>query len=291
MIYARAYAKINWALDILATRENGYHELDMLMQSVSLCDELTFCEAEDVTLTTNGQPDPYAEKNLIVRAARLLQQETGYSRGARISLTKRIPAMAGMGGGSADCAAAMKALNRLWALKLTDERLLEMGFSLGADVPFCLTGGLCRVKGLGEILNRLEAPAPARLLIVMPDGGLSTGAVFGGYDRMERSMPPVDMESAQRALTAGDYRELNRTAANVLTVPAMQVSGAIEGAIDAMYHCGAVMAQMSGSGSAVFGVFGDEETARAAQAALAGKYAFCEYAEAVPAGVELEEWA
>ena len=289
MIFARAYAKINWALDILATRENGYHDLDMLMQSVSLSDELTFSEAEDVTLTTNGQPDPYAEKNLIVRAARLLQKEAGCSRGARICLTKRIPAMAGMGGGSADCAAALKALNRLWELKLTDDRLLELGFSLGADVPFCLTGGLCRVKGLGEILEKLDAPAPAQLVIVMPDGGLSTGAVFGGYDRMERKTPPVDMEASRRALIAGDYRELNRTAGNVLTGPAMQVSGAIEGAIDDMYRHGAVMARMSGSGSAVFGVFDDRTAARKAQAEMTAAYGFCECAGTVPAGVDWEE--
>ena len=109
MIAARAYGKINWALDILHTRENGYHEMDMLMQSISLHDTLTFEEADEVTLMTDGAPDSYGEKNLIVRAARLLQKETDCIKGVRMTLRKRLPAMAGLGGGSADCAAALLA--------------------------------------------------------------------------------------------------------------------------------------------------------------------------------------
>jgi len=247
MIVAKAYAKINWALDILATHENGYHEMDMLMQSVSLHDTLTFEEAEEVILLTDGAPDPYGEKNLIVKAARLLQQETGCTKGIRMELTKRIPSRAGMGGGSSDCAAALIVLNDLWQLGLSKERIHELGFSLGADVAFCLIGGLQRVRGLGERLEKLEPSKSPEMILIMPDGGLSTGAVFGGYDRMERTMPPVDMEMAQEALIAGDYDALNRYAANVLTESAVQASGAIEPAIRALYEQGAVMARMSGS--------------------------------------------
>lgn len=289
MLIARAYAKINWALDILGTRENGYHELDMLMQSVSLCDELTFEEAQGLTLMTNGQPDPYAEKNLIIRAARLLKEKTGCEKGARIRLTKRIPAMAGLGGGSADCAAALYALTRLWGLTLSREELLEAGFSLGADVPFCLTGGLCRVRGLGERIDRLNPAEGKPLLIVMPDGGLSTGAVFGGYDRMDRTEKPVDMDHAQHALLAGDYRALEKYARNVLTTPASQVSAAVEEAVGALYGAGALMARMSGSGSAVFGVFEDAEAAENARISLCGRYAFCESVRIMPSGFETEE--
>lgn len=290
MIIARAYAKINWALDILATRENGYHELDMLMQSVSLCDVLTFERTESsLTLETDGQPDPYAEKNLVMRAARLLKEKTGYPGGARMTLEKNIPSMAGMGGGSSDCAAAIRALNMLWNLNLSEENMLELGFLLGADVPFCLMGGLKRVKGLGEMLAGLKAPGQAHLLIVMPDGGLSTGAVFSEYDRRKREEPPVDMENVEQALLAGDYRLMDRYARNVLTGPAVSLSGAVSGAIDDMYKTGAVMARMSGSGSAVFGVFDSGEAAADARRCLNGKYAFCECAETVGAGAELEE--
>lgn len=288
MIKARAYAKINWALDILATRENGYHELDMLMQSISLHDALTFEEADELTLITDGQPDPYADKNLIIRAARLLKEETGYGKGAFITLTKNTPAMAGLGGGSADCAAAFLALNRLWRLNLPLDRLLEMGFRLGADVPFCLTGGLSRVGGLGEKLQALSAAQSPGMILVMPDGGLSTGAVFGEYDRTARGMEKVDMEPAQTHLLRGDYAALNRYAQNVLTGPAMHLSAAVGQAISAMLDSGAVMARMSGSGSAVFGVFDDEAAEISAWEALKEKYAFCERIRTMPTGVELE---
>ncbi len=275
MIRALARAKINWTLDITATRENGYHDLDMLMQSISLYDVLTFEEADDVTLMTDGAPDPYGEKNLIVRAARILQSETGCTKGAYITLEKNTPAMAGLGGGSADCAAALIALNELWKLGLSKGKLLELGFKLGADVPFCLTGGLARVSGLGEILRPLECRAFPEMLLIMPDGGLSTGAVFGGYDRTERTMPAVDTDRAERALLAGDFEELEKCAANALTEPAKCVSAAVGQAIDDLYAHHAVMARMSGSGSAVFAVFADADAAQHAQEALSGKYPFC----------------
>ncbi len=287
MITARAYAKINWALDILATRENGYHELDMLMQSISLHDTLTFEAAEDVSLFTNGAPDSYAEKNLIVRAARLLQETTGCGKGARICLTKRTPAMAGLGGGSADCAAALIVLNEMWQLGLSEEKLYELGFRLGADVPFCLMGGLARVGSLGEKLEKLTAPAAPDMLLIMPDGGLSTGAVFKGYDNTERTMPKVDIEAAECALKAGDYRALDKTAYNVLTEPAVQVSDAIKTAIHLLRENGALFARMSGSGSAVFGVFENGEAAARAQKVLSEKYAFCEEITASYCSVEV----
>lgn len=291
VITAKAYAKINWALDILATRENGYHELDMLMQSISLHDTLSFTPAQDVLLLTDGSPDPYGEKNLIVRAARLLQKETGCTQGARIELTKRTPAMAGLGGGSADCAVALIALNRMWNLNIAEDRLYELGFSLGADVPFCLMGGLARVGGLGEQLNRLNAPEAPEMLLIMPDGGLSTGAVFGEYDRNMRLDPPVDMDKAEKALVSGDYRTLDEVAQNVLTGPAMRVSAAVGQAIERLRANGAVFARMSGSGSAVFGVFENAETAEKACIALAKQYAFCKRITTAPVGVGFGEEA
>ena len=291
MIVAQAYAKINWALDILATHENGYHEMDMLMQSVSIADTLTFEEADEVILLTDGAPDPYGEKNLIVRAARLLQKETGCTQGVKINLTKRIPARAGMGGGSSDCAAALIVLNDLWNLGIAENRLFELGFSLGADVAFCLAGGLQRVRGLGEKLETLNAPASPELIIIMPDEGLSTGAIFQEYDRAERTMPPVQMDEAQAALIAGDYETLNRYAGNVLTAPAMKQSDAVEKAIDELWAQGAVMARMSGSGSAVFAVFPDAETADRAQKTFEGKYPLCERVWTKESGVHVEKRA
>lgn len=291
MIVAQAYAKINWALDILKTYENGYHEMDMLMQSVSIHDTLTFSEAEEIILLTDGKPDPYGEKNLIVRAARLLQQETGCTQGVRMELIKRIPSRAGMGGGSSDCAAALIALNVMWKLGLSEERLHKLGFSLGADVAFCLAGGLQRVRGLGERLEALEAAESPEMVVIMPDEGLSTGAVFQEYDRMQRIMKPVEMDAAQAALIRGDYRALDLAAQNVLTAPAKKQSAAIDQAIEDLRRMGAVMARMSGSGSSVFAVFPDAEAADRAQRALSGKYPFCERARTMPTGVDMERRA
>lgn len=288
-IKARAYAKINWVLEILNVRSDGYHELDMLMQSISLHDALAFEESSELTLLTDGQIDPYGEKNLIVRAARLLQRETGCKKGARIELTKRIPAMAGLGGGSADCAVTLLALNRLWRLELKEDRLLEMGFQLGADVPFCLRGGFMRVGGRGEKLRRLPAPPPVELLLAMTDDGLSTRAVFEEYDRGARIRPSVDVETVVAHMLRGDYASVDRYARNVLTEPAARVNGTVEQAIRAMYENGAVMARMSGSGSAVFGAFENVRDLRRAEAALKERFAFCEHVRTTPLGVEMEE--
>lgn len=288
MIIAKAYAKINWALEILKTLENGYHEMDMLMQSISLHDTLTFEEAEDVVLLTDGAPDPYGEKNLIVRAARLLQKETGCAKGVKMELTKRIPARAGMGGGSSDCAAALIVLNEMWKLGISKERLHELGFSLGADVAFCLAGGLQRARGMGERLDALPAGKSPEMIVMMPDEGLSTGPVFQEYDRMERTEKPVKMEKAQDALIRGEYAELNGYARNVLTEPAMKQSAAIEQAIDEISGLGATMVRMSGSGSSVFAVFPDAATADRAQAVIAAKYPFSQRVQTMPTGVDVE---
>ena len=288
MIVARAYAKINWALDILKTLENGYHEMDMLMQSVSLHDTLTFEQSEEIELITDGQIDPYGEKNLIVKAARLLQRETGCTKGARIELIKRIPARAGMGGGSSDCAAALIVLNKMWKLGISKERLHELGFSLGADVVFCLAGGLQRVRGMGECMEALKASKSPEMIVMMPDDGLSTGSVFQQYDRMERTERPINMEAAQAALVRGDYEALNRYAGNVLTAPAMKQSPAIEAAIRELCGLGAWMARMSGSGSSVYAVFPDTATADRAQEVIAEKYPFCRRVTTKEAGVAVE---
>ena len=209
MLKTHANAKINWALAIEGRRDDGYHEMDMLMQSISLHDTLTFEESDALSLSVNGAAPVWDDKNLVCRAAELLRRETGCRRGAAIALEKRIPARAGLGGGSADGAAALRALNRLWALHLSEERLLELGLSLGADFPFCLTGGLQRVRGIGERLTKLRANVSPELILAMPDEGLSTGAVFQAFDAAQAPRR-ADMDAAQAALLSGDYARLRR---------------------------------------------------------------------------------
>lgn len=289
MLIAQAHAKINWALDILGVREDGYHRMDMLMQSISLCDTLCFEQADQLTLMINGQRDALEEENLIVRAARLLQAESRFDGGARINVVKRIPARAGLGGGSADCAAALIALNRLWKLGFSQEDLLRLGLRLGADVPFCLTGGLMRVGGIGERLTPMSPSGPANLLLVMPDDGLNTREVFREYDAGKRCLPLVNMDGAAEALARGEYVVLNERARNVLTEPAMRMSASVAPAIHRLREQGAVMARMSGSGSAVFGLFAEAEGAERARRALMRQYAFCEVVHTWHQGVTLDD--
>ena len=149
-ISVRAHAKINWSLSILGLLPDGYHELDMLMQSLELSDELIFEPARWLSLSVNGQTLPVGGRNLIIKAANALNEAVGERHGARIQLKKHIPIRAGLGGGSADCAVTLLTLNQLWGLHLPMERLLAIGRTLGADVPFCMLGGLARVGGVGE---------------------------------------------------------------------------------------------------------------------------------------------
>lgn len=282
MLKTHANAKINWALAIEGRRDDGYHEMDMLMQSISLHDTLTFEESDALSLSVNGAAPVWDDKNLVCRAAELLRRETGCRRGAAIALEKRIPARAGLGGGSADGAAALRALNRLWALHLSEERLLELGLSLGADFPFCLTGGLQRVRGIGERLTALRARASCELILAMPDEGLSTGAVFQAFDA---AVAPrrADMDAAQAALLSGDYARLRRYAVNHLTQPAETLSPAVGRAIADFYGSGAAFAAMSGSGSCVFGVFNEPERALVA---LGARYPLVFRARTRETGVE-----
>ena len=264
MIELEAHAKINWALWVTARRPDGYHELDMLMQRIALCDRLKVEEAEETALYVDGEPSA-DQGNLVLRAARALRDETGVGRGAHIFLEKRIPARAGLGGGSADCAAALTALNRLWGLGLSDRSLQAIGLRLGADVPYCLAGGLCRVRGIGEAVQCLPEGPKLHLAMERLGGGLSTADVFRAWDE-DPSFPPADAPGALAALLSGDFDGLRALAHNALTAPAARLMPEIPEKIEALYAEGARYAQMSGSGSTVYGVF-----ARRDEAARAGR--------------------
>ena len=259
-----AFAKINWSLDITGVLENGYHLMDMLMQPVSLADEITLRPAEDITLTTGGFPLLRADPdNLAWRAAAALRERTGTSLGAAIHVEKRIPVGAGLGGGSADAAAVLRGLNRLWGAGLSEAELEETGLALGADVPFCLRGGLTRTRGIGEQLEELPCRCNWWLILIQPCRGLSTGEVFSAWHADAAPERP-DTESAIRALETGDLPLLSRSLRNVLQPVSVRMRPAIGEAIRALRERGAAAALMTGSGSAVFGVFPSGKLARAA---------------------------
>ena len=267
-----AQAKINWSLDITGVREDGYHLLDMVMQPITLSDTLTL-EAADggaITLEVAGsgiEGIPADGRNLVVRAAEALRRASGVQHGARIRLEKRIPSGAGLGGGSSDAAAVLHGLNRLWGLSLSQERLETIGLTLGADIPFCLRGGLCRVQGIGELLTSLGEGPVWPLVVVQPCMGLSTGAVYGAWHQRAQDMV-IDTDALIGCLTAGELARLPVSPGNALEPVSRAMQPAIGEAVQALLDAGAVCAQMSGSGSAVYGVFADPKKAQEAVEAL-----------------------
>ena len=259
-IYPRA--KLNWTLNVTGERPDGYHDLDMLMQSVELCDEMTIDPADELTLevaNVTGDPIPSGADNIVLKAAEALRAAMGdaagvsksAAKGARIRLVKRIPAQAGLGGGSSDAAAALRALNIMWDARMDAAQLSEIGMSVGADVPYCLAGGLARVTGRGEAVEPLPGAPELRVLIVKPEAGLSTGQVFSrcGVGEIQ---PTAE---AARRLAALDFEWLRANTRNDLEPPALELQPVIAECIAALYANGARFARMTGSGSAVFGVF------------------------------------
>ena len=268
-ITATAQAKINWSLDVCAGRDDGYHELDMLMQRIDLCDVLTFERARWLTLTVNGRPLPVGGRNLVLQAAQALGDYMGKRLGARITLSKSIPIRAGLGGGSADCAAALIALNRLWELRLPVDKLLEIGRALGADVPYCIAGGFARVRGTGEKISALSDGERFPLVLLHVGRGLSTAQVFSEYDRVGRTLG-LDNEALARAILARDLETIDRLCGNALEAPSISLMPEIGAAMAKLRALGARVARMSGSGSAVFGVFRTAGEALRAADALPG---------------------
>lgn len=267
-----ARAKINWTLDIVGQRADGYHLMDMLMQPITLADTITLTKAQELTLTTGGTPlIPADAGNLALRAARALQDAAGRSLGAAIHVHKRIPAGAGLGGGSADAAGVLAGLNELWELHFPLTELERIGLTLGADVPFCLRGGLARVQGIGEQMTSLSGAPTWPLVVIQPCEGLSTGAVFKAYHAAADIRRP-DTGAAQAALQSDDLDALAPALGNVLEGVSRAERPAIGEAIDALLACGAKAARMSGSGSAVFGVFADTSAAEAAAAHLGARW-------------------
>ena len=267
-MHLKARAKINWTLDIVGQRADGYHLMDMLMQPVTLADDITLAPAEEITLTTGGSPLlPADEKHLAYRAALALKKHTGYPGGAAIHVEKHIPVGAGMGGGSADAAGVLVGLNKLWELNLPQEELEAIGLTLGADVPFCVRGGLTRTTGIGEVMEDLPCGRNWPLVVIQPCKGLSTKEIFTAYHEGVVDARP-DNNAAAMALANGDAQALSASMANVMQPVSEARRPGIHDAIEALREQGAFVAQMTGSGSAVFGAFLDEASAARAYEAL-----------------------
>jgi 4-diphosphocytidyl-2-C-methyl-D-erythritol kinase len=266
-----APAKINLWLHVLGRRADGYHLIDSLVGFAEIGDSLTAAPADELSLDVEG---PFAAAlppetdNLVLRAARLLAEAAGIAAGARLSLAKRLPVAAGIGGGSADAAAALQALARLWRLDPDPATLQKLALRLGADVPVCLAGAPCRVGGIGESLAPAPALPPADLVLVNPGVALSTAAVFAA--RAVRPMPPLPAQEWSDP-PAGAAALAARLAAtrNDLTEAARELAPVIGEALATLAdQSGCLIARMSGSGATCFGLFADSGRAAAAAAAI-----------------------
>ena len=266
-ITAKAPAKINLTLDIIGKLDNGYHDLRMIMQTIDLCDELTFQTTTEpgIHLTMNRPlPDGCPlEQNLVYRAADLIQQRYQISGGLEIYLDKHIPAAAGLAGGSTDCAATLTALNTLYELQLSQQELCEIGVTLGADVPFCICQGTMLSEGIGEILTPLPPLSPLWVLLIKPDISVSTGYVYGHFD-MEQVINHPETERIIDAIQHTDAATVAHHLSNVLetvTIPAYPVIQEIK---EFLLQEDAIGALMSGSGPSTYGLYQDEIRARMA---------------------------
>ena len=268
-IDGKAYAKINLGLDVLRRREDGYHELRMIMQTVDICDDLTFEKTAKpgITIRTDCEGLPVDGSNLIYKAAALLLQEKGITQGVRITLDKRIPIAAGMAGGSADAAAAMHGLNLLFQMGCSVRELQRLGVKLGADIPYCLVGGTMLSEGIGEILTPLPSPPACFLVVAKPDINVSTAFVYGNL-HAERLTYHPDIDGMADALRAGSLQGITERLGNVLETVTVREYPVIDEIKTLLKDMGAENALMSGSGPSVFGIFRERALAEAAARAV-----------------------
>lgn len=246
-----APAKINLALDVISRRPDGYHQVDMIMQSVELADLLTLEPAAAIELSCNRDNLPTDGRNLVWRAARLLQEVTGITRGVKITLEKRIPVAAGLGGGSADAAAALIGLNELWGLGLSQAELLQIGVRLGADVPFCIMKGTARARGIGEELTPINSRLNCRVLLVTPDIPVSTASVYQKL-RLDKISRRPRIDSIVAALKDGDLHRLFKSWGNVLEEVVLRENALVRSVKSYFKRFGLEDCLMSGSGPSVF---------------------------------------
>lgn len=259
VIHLKALAKINLGLDVIGTREDGYHLVRMIMQTIDLYDWVTIrkSDSDGITLRTNLHFLPADEHNIAYQAAGLLKKDFPQIGGVELHIHKCIPVAAGMAGGSTDAAAVLYGMNQLYHLGLPMKRLMEYGLRLGADVPYCLLRGTALAEGIGEKLTRLAPMPDCNILIAKPPVSVSTKLVYQSLDALEE--PPHPQIDAQiKDLEAKDLTSLAKHMGNVLESVTVPMHPQIEQIKDMMEAQGAIAAMMSGSGPTVFGIFEDE---------------------------------
>lgn len=261
----QAFAKINLGLDVLGKREDGYHEVRMIMQTIRMYDQLDMRKSVEpgIHLTTNKKYIPVDENNLVWRAAKLMMDTCGIMEGVSIHLHKVIPVAAGMAGGSSDAAATLVGMNRLFHCGLSKEKLMELGVQIGADVPYCVLRGTALAEGIGEKLTVLPPMPDCWILIGKPGISVSTKYVYTTLDLNTNTVHP-DIDGMKKALEDGNLYGITERMGNVLQDVTIPAYPEVERIKEQMKTLGAVNAMMSGSGPTVFGIFDNEEKAQEA---------------------------
>ena len=265
----KALGKINLGLDVLGRRENGYHDVRMVMQTVYLYDRIIMKKSKTpgIRLETNLYYLPVNENNLAYQAAQMLMDEFHMEEGVSIQLDKHIPVAAGMAGGSSNAAAVLFGMNRMFSLGLSQKELMERGVKLGADVPYCIMRGTVLAEGIGEILTPLSPMPKCYVLIAKPAVSVSTKMVYEKLDSHEIEDHP-DIDGILSGLKAGDLKKVAGSMGNVLERVTVDAYPVIDRIKKMMIKEGALNAMMSGSGPTVFGIFEEKATARKAADAI-----------------------
>ncbi|GBD70053.1 4-(cytidine 5'-diphospho)-2-C-methyl-D-erythritol kinase [Tetragenococcus halophilus] len=251
-IIEKAPAKINLGLDVLYKREDNYHELEMVMSSVDLADHLSFepLREDQIVIESNKAFLPSDQRNNVYQAAAIIKKRYGIVEGIKITIKKNIPVAAGLGGGSTDCAATLRGLNRLWKLELSMEEMIDIGMHVGTDVPYCLYGTTSFIAGKGEIVNVLKPMSPCWVILVKPQLSVSTRKIFQQVDMTQITHP--NMKELASAILRQDYSDMLYYMGNSLedvTIPKHPIIQQIK---SRMMKFGADIALMSGSGPTVF---------------------------------------
>lgn len=263
-----SFAKINWFLRVLGKRDDNFHELCTVFQTVSLHDTLTFSEDGEMILTCSNEKVTTGEENLILKAARVLKEKFGVEKGARIHLGKNIPSPGGLGGGSSNAAIALLGLAALWKLNVDFEQLIEIGKQIGSDVPFFFYGGTCAAAGRGTEITQIEDLRENFLLIVTPNAQVSTPEAFArlGATRLTKEASKSILQICHSEAKALDLRQSELK--NDFEASVFAVEPEIRRVKEILLELGAVRALMSGSGASVFAVFEKEETRQTTLKAL-----------------------
>ncbi|CAG7914894.1 MULTISPECIES: 4-(cytidine 5'-diphospho)-2-C-methyl-D-erythritol kinase [Mammaliicoccus] len=270
MIYETAPAKINLTLDTLYKREDGYHEVEMIMTTIDLNDRLTFECRDDGEIIIDVEHNfvPSDHRNLAYKAAKLMQDRYNIKKGVKISLEKSIPISAGLAGGSSDAAATFRGLNELWGINESLETLSELASEIGSDISFCIYGKTALCQGRGEKITHLPKPPSAWVVIAKPDIGVSTPEIYGALDLENKD--EVQTQACLKAIENNDYASMCQSLGNSLEKVTMQLYPEVEKLKNTMSNTGVDAALMSGSGPTIYGFVQKERQAKQVYNALMG---------------------